>query len=243
MDYGQHNQFRTGYGRGDQFTMTGKSDRIVLTANDECRTGDQLNRSAHIHVANGSVGTRKSLWIGGQQPRVNARDDRAVRFEQRRGKPIAKKHFRRFRWIRFQDRGNPPIPLLGGPQVGRGIAGEIRLGFVNSVNISWLPMMIGRFLRKYPQVKFSVESIDISELARRLLDERLDIGVGFLEGNRQSLKTLELFEENLVVIANRKLAIKKFRSMNLEDVAKVSARAFAYRFLHEGADRRRSGTE
>jgi LysR family cyn operon transcriptional activator len=100
------------------------------------------------------------------------------------------------------------------------IAGEIRLGFVNSVNISWLPMMIGRFLRKYPQLKFSVESIDISELARRLLDERLDIGVGFLEGNRQSLKTLELFVENLVVIANRKLAIKNFRSMNLEDVAR-----------------------
>jgi LysR family cyn operon transcriptional activator len=100
------------------------------------------------------------------------------------------------------------------------IAGEIRLGFVNSVNISWLPMMIGRFLRKYPQLKFSVESIDISELARRLLDKRLDIGVGFLEGNRQSLKTLELFVENLVVIANRKLAIKNFRSMNLEDVAR-----------------------
>lgn len=100
------------------------------------------------------------------------------------------------------------------------IAGEIRLGFVNSVNISWLPMMIGRFLRKYPQVKFSVESIDISELERRLLDERLDIGVGFLEGNRQSLKTLELFVENLVVIANRKLAIKNFQSINLEDVAR-----------------------
>ena len=100
------------------------------------------------------------------------------------------------------------------------IAGEIRLGFVNSVNISWLPMMIGRFLRKYPQVKFSVESIDISELERRLLDERLDIGVGFLEGNRQSLKTLELFVENLVVIANRKLAIKNFQSINLEDVGR-----------------------
>ena len=33
------------------------------------------------------------------------------------------------------------------------IAGEIRLGFVNSVNVCWLPKMIGRFLREYPQVK------------------------------------------------------------------------------------------
>jgi LysR family transcriptional regulator, cyn operon transcriptional activator len=100
------------------------------------------------------------------------------------------------------------------------IAGEIRLGFVSSVDICWLPMMIGRFLRKYPKVKFSVESIDISEFERKLLDERLDLGVGFLEGSRQSLQTLELFVENLVVIANRKLATKNLASINLADVAR-----------------------
>ncbi|MBV8212919.1 MAG: LysR family transcriptional regulator [Verrucomicrobia bacterium] len=98
------------------------------------------------------------------------------------------------------------------------IAGEIRLGFVNSVNIFWLPMMIGRFLQKYPAVKFSVESIDISELESRLLDEKLDLGIGFLERKRQSLKTLELFVENLVVIASAKLPTKKFRSMSLQEV-------------------------
>ena len=101
------------------------------------------------------------------------------------------------------------------------IAGEIRLGFVSSVNIYWLPMMIGRFLRKYPQVKFSVESIDISELQKRLLDERLDLGVGFLEGNKQSLNAQELFVENLVVIAHAKLAIKNSRFMTLAEVAKL----------------------
>jgi LysR family transcriptional regulator, cyn operon transcriptional activator len=100
------------------------------------------------------------------------------------------------------------------------IAGEIRLGFVNSVNIFWLPMMIGRFLQKYPLVKFSVESIDISELESRLLDEKLDLGIGFLERKRQSLKTLELFVENLVVIANAKLPTKKNRFMSLDEVVR-----------------------
>jgi|ERR1700683_2924220 DNA-binding transcriptional LysR family regulator len=80
--------------------------------------------------------------------------------------------------------------------------------------------MIGRFLRKYPKVRFSVESIDISEFARKLLDERLDLGVGFLEGNRQSLQTLELFVENLVVIANKKLATKISGAMSPEDLAR-----------------------
>jgi LysR family transcriptional regulator, cyn operon transcriptional activator len=98
------------------------------------------------------------------------------------------------------------------------IAGEIRVGFVNSVNIFWLPMMIGRFLQKYPNVKFSVESIDISELESRLLDEKLDLGIGFLERKRQSLKALELFVENLVVVANAKLPIKRSRSMSLHEV-------------------------
>jgi LysR family cyn operon transcriptional activator len=81
-------------------------------------------------------------------------------------------------------------------------------------------MMIGRFLKKYPMVRFSVESIDIGELESRLLDEKLDLGIGFLERKRQSLKTLELFVENLVVIANAKLAIKNSRSLSLEEIAR-----------------------
>jgi LysR family transcriptional regulator, cyn operon transcriptional activator len=79
-------------------------------------------------------------------------------------------------------------------------------------------MIIGRFLQRYPLVKFSVESIDISELESRLLDEKLDLGIGFLERKRRSLKTLELFVENLVVIANAKLPAKKSRFMRLDEV-------------------------
>jgi LysR family transcriptional regulator, cyn operon transcriptional activator len=82
-----------------------------------------------------------------------------------------------------------------------------------------LPKMIGRFLRKYPQVKFSVETIDISELERRLLDEKLDLGVGFLENNWQTLKTRELFLENLVAVANAKCGLKSARSISLEEIA------------------------
>jgi DNA-binding transcriptional LysR family regulator len=100
------------------------------------------------------------------------------------------------------------------------IAGEIRLGFVNSVNVCWLPKMIGRFLREYPQVKFSVESIDISELESRLLDEKLDLGVGFLENTRQSLRSLELFEENLVANANEKCGMKSSRRIGVEEIVR-----------------------
>jgi LysR family cyn operon transcriptional activator len=100
------------------------------------------------------------------------------------------------------------------------IAGEIRLGFVNSVNVCWLPGMIGRFLKKYPKVKFTVESIDIAELESRLLEEKLDLGIGFLESNRQSLKTVELFVEDLVVVANAKCALKSLRSVTLNQIAK-----------------------
>jgi LysR family transcriptional regulator, cyn operon transcriptional activator len=98
------------------------------------------------------------------------------------------------------------------------IAGEIRLGFVKSVNVCWVPQMIGRFLRKYPQVKFSVESVDIADLESKLLAEKLDLGVGFLEESRQSLRTVELFSENLVLIANPKCQIPRLRSVDLNEI-------------------------
>jgi LysR family cyn operon transcriptional activator len=100
------------------------------------------------------------------------------------------------------------------------VAGEIRLGFVNSVNVSWLPGMIGRFLKKYPKVKFTVESIDIAELESRLLGEKLDAGIGFVEGNPQSLRMVELFVEDLVVVANAKCGIKSLAAVTLNEVAR-----------------------
>jgi len=100
------------------------------------------------------------------------------------------------------------------------IAGEIRLGFVNSVNVSWLPAMIGRFLKKYPKVKFTVESIDIAELESRLLGEKLDAGIGFVEGNPLSLRTVELFVEDLVVVANAKCGLKSSGSVNLAEATR-----------------------
>jgi LysR family cyn operon transcriptional activator len=91
------------------------------------------------------------------------------------------------------------------------IAGEIKLGLVKSVDVCWVPQMIGHFLRQYPRVKFSVESVDIADLESKLLNEKLDLGVGFLEENRQSLRTIELFSENLVVIANAKCSTRRAR--------------------------------
>ena len=43
-----------------------------------------------------------------------------------------------------------------------------------------------------------------------------------LRRQRQSLKTVELFVENLVVIANAKLAIKNSRSLSLEEITNFS---------------------
>ena len=100
------------------------------------------------------------------------------------------------------------------------IAGEIKLGLVKSVDVCWVPQMIGRFLRTYPNVKFSVESVDIADLERKLLDEKLDLGVGFLEESRESLRAIELFSESLVVIANAKSAIQRTRSVDLNEIGR-----------------------
>lgn len=63
----------------------------------------------------------------------------------------------------------------------RGVrAGSVRIAAAESVGLSFLPALIGDFGRRYPRLTLDVSIIPSAEVVQRLVDERIDIGFGFI---------------------------------------------------------------
>ncbi|SMQ72078.1 DNA-binding transcriptional regulator, LysR family [Devosia lucknowensis] len=63
----------------------------------------------------------------------------------------------------------------------RGVrAGSVRIATAESVGLSFLPDLISDFGKRYPRLTLDVSIIPSAEVIERLVDERIDIGFGFI---------------------------------------------------------------
>ncbi|MBU1304859.1 MAG: LysR family transcriptional regulator [Alphaproteobacteria bacterium] len=59
-------------------------------------------------------------------------------------------------------------------------SGSVRIAAAESVGISFLPRLITDFGRHYPRLNIDVSVVPSTEVIERLVDERVDIGFGFI---------------------------------------------------------------
>ncbi len=63
----------------------------------------------------------------------------------------------------------------------RGVrAGSVRIATAESVGLSFLPQLISDFGKRYPRLNLDVSIISSTEVVERLVEERIDIGFGFI---------------------------------------------------------------
>ncbi|WP_158672411.1 MULTISPECIES: LysR family transcriptional regulator [Devosia] len=63
----------------------------------------------------------------------------------------------------------------------RGVrAGSVRIATAESVGLSFLPQLISDFGKRYPRLNLDVSIISSAEVVQRLVEERIDIGFGFI---------------------------------------------------------------
>lgn len=58
--------------------------------------------------------------------------------------------------------------------------GSVRVAAVESVGLSFLPALLASFAREYPRLQIDVSVTSSADVIARLLDERADVGFGFL---------------------------------------------------------------
>lgn len=60
--------------------------------------------------------------------------------------------------------------------------GTVRIGAAESIGLSVLPPLLDVFGRRYPRLSLDVAVVSSAEVMARLLDERIDVGFGFVAG-------------------------------------------------------------
>ena len=100
--------------------------------------------------------------------------------------------------------------------------GQLRLGAAATVCEYLLPPVLREFRKQFPNYQLSVEPADTAPLVERLLADQIDFGIILLPIRNSSLKTMELFDDELVAVVPPKHPWAKQRTVPLDEVANQS---------------------
>lgn len=83
------------------------------------------------------------------------------------------------------------------------MAGELRIGATHSFNLGFIPDCIAAFQQKHPQVKVVAEELSADQVASRLQQGTLDLGVAYRPSAPGGLQFEPLYNEEMVLVVAR----------------------------------------
>lgn len=84
-----------------------------------------------------------------------------------------------------------------------GIKGELRIGVLPTISLSWLPPFLSSFSKRYPDVHCSIKELSSLATENDLKDYEIDIGISALPPKDTFLNCTPLYTEELVLIASK----------------------------------------
>lgn len=101
------------------------------------------------------------------------------------------------------------------------LSGALRVGAIPTT-LPIMSLLTGPYLRAYPDVRQSVQSLSNEEIIRRLDEFEIDIGVTYLEDqDLQRFRVLPLYRERYVLLARDAAALGDCASMSWRNAAQL----------------------
>jgi DNA-binding transcriptional LysR family regulator len=85
-------------------------------------------------------------------------------------------------------------------RAARGEIGHLRIGFVESAAMTFVPAAVRRFRERHPDVGLSLIELAVEAQVERLLAETLDVAIVRLPQDRDGLRLATIADEGLVVV-------------------------------------------
>lgn len=79
------------------------------------------------------------------------------------------------------------------------VNGSLRLGIIPTLAPYLLPVFIGRFIRKYPNIKLQVRELFTDEMTTALKNDTLDVGILVTPLIDRSIRTIPIFYEEIKI--------------------------------------------
>ena len=96
------------------------------------------------------------------------------------------------------------------------VAGELRVGIIPTIAPYLMPIFLGDFLRKYPEVELVVTEFKTDEIVERLNNESIDVGILATPLKIASIVEKPLFYEKLLAYADDELSSTKGNRIELD---------------------------
>jgi LysR family transcriptional regulator, hydrogen peroxide-inducible genes activator len=98
------------------------------------------------------------------------------------------------------------------------IAGELRMAVIPTVAPYLLPLFIGHFSEKFPDVRISVEELTTDNIIRALKEESIDCGILATPLSEPQLHEYPLYNEPFVAYLSRKNPLWSKRALKTEEI-------------------------
>ncbi len=92
--------------------------------------------------------------------------------------------------------------------------GELRVGVITTYTNSLLPQAILDFINKYPGIRLQIEDLPATQIAQRVLEGSLDLGLAFTMSETPGLKTEPLFSERLILLVSKDHPLADHKSVH-----------------------------
>ncbi len=99
------------------------------------------------------------------------------------------------------------------------ISGELKIGIIPTLAPYLLPLFIGNYKRKYPNINIKVEELTTSNIIDRLHRDLIDVGILVTPLNEERINEKPLFYEGMLLYLHDDHPLVKKPNIELKDIA------------------------
>jgi LysR family cyn operon transcriptional activator len=98
------------------------------------------------------------------------------------------------------------------------VTGELRIGSTHTFNLGFIPDCIASFHERHPRVKVVVEELSADQIAQRLQQGSLDLGIAYRPSAPGSLQFEPLYNEEMVLVVARGHALARRKRVRMVEL-------------------------
>jgi LysR family cyn operon transcriptional activator len=101
------------------------------------------------------------------------------------------------------------------------VTGELRVGSTHTFNLGFIPDCIASFHGKHPQVKVVVEELSADQIAARLQQGSLDLGIAYRPNAPGPLQFEPLYNEEMVLVVAQKHPLARRKRVRMVELHRL----------------------
>jgi LysR family hydrogen peroxide-inducible transcriptional activator len=99
------------------------------------------------------------------------------------------------------------------------IEGDLKIGIIPTLAPFLLPMFIGDYIRKYPDIKVEVEEMVSEDIMKALKKDQIDVGIFVTPAKDDKILERPLFYEEMMIYAHKDHHLLKKPIIEVKDIA------------------------